>query len=428
MQKLLDRHGKALAFPLSIPYFRWILIIGFTAATVASIVAAFLMSLDFATHYRLAHPVLLFALPLAGASIVLLYNSFGRMSAGGHSLVVEDLSFGPRRVEGRMAPLIFLTTFLTHLFGGSAGREGTAVQIGAGIGHTFARFTRLSDEDRNLVLHITIAAGFSAVFGTPLAAAVFALEIVPRLRVRIEKVLPVLASAYLAHYVCGLWTIHHTVYRIGSLPEGLTLASWNWRFMGKIAIAAVIFGCCSQAFNFSLQALKSLWFRISSKNWVHPLLGGTVIIALVYLSGTRDFLGLGVISSDPKAVTIVNAFIPGAVTNWSWFWKFLFTVITLSAGFRGGEATPLFFVGACLGATLAGFFGLPTDLMAGLGFVAVYAAALNVPLAGAFMGAEIFGFKFLPHFLAVCFIAKYFAMSKRTLGLLQKVPFYRSKS
>lgn len=422
MRKILDRHGKALAFPLSIPYFRWILILSITAATVSSIVAAFLLSLDFVTRYRIAHPAFLFLLPFAGVFIVLLYNSFGRISAGGHSLVVEDLSFGTKRVEGRMAPLIFISTLITHLFGGSAGREGTAVQIGAGIGHTLSRLVHLTDEDRSLLLHIAIAAGFSAVFGTPLAGAVFALEIVPWMRFRMEKVLPVLASAYLAHSISGLWNVHHTVYRIGNLNESLTFAALSWKLIAKIAIVAVIFGCCAQAFNRSLLAFKYLWSRISSRNWVHPLLGGTILIALVYLTGSRDYLGLGVSSSDPNAVTIVKAFIPGAVTQWSWLWKFLFTVITLSAGFRGGEATPLFFIGACLGATLAGFFGLPTDLMAGLGFVAIYAAALNVPLAGAFMGAEIFGFKFFPYFFAVCYVARYFSMSNGTFRSFRKVP------
>jgi H+/Cl- antiporter ClcA len=422
MRKILDRQGKALAFPLSIPYLRWILIIPLTSATVASAVAVFLISLDFVTRYRLSHPALIFMLPLAGVVIVLLYNFFGKISAAGHGLVIEDLSFGTRRVEGRMAPLIVITTLLTHLFGGSAGREGSAVQIGAGIGHTLSRINRFTVEDRSLLLHIAIAAGFSAVFGTPLAAAIFALEIVPWLRFRLEKLLPVLASALLANYVTGLWNVHHTVYRIASLSEGLTVATLSWKFLAKIAFASLLFGCCSLAFNRSLHLLKRLWFRISSKNWVHPILGGAILIALVYLTGTRDYLGLGVTSPELHGNGIVNAFTPGAVTPWSWFWKFLFTAITLSAGFRGGEATPLFFVGACLGATLAKLLGLPTDLMAGLGFVAVYAAALNVPLAGAFMGAEIFGFKFFPYFFAVCYIAKYFAINRGTFGVLRKVP------
>ena len=383
---------------------KWTAIAGPAAAVIGSACALFLGSLDWATSTRVGHPWLLFLLPLAGLGIALLYGRLGKGVEGGNNLIVEQIHEPDGGVPARMAPLILVSTVATHLFGGSAGREGTAVQMGGSIASQVGRWLRLSPADIRILLMTGIAAGFGGVFGTPMAGAVFAMEVLVMGRMSYEAIIPCLIAALVGDWACSAWGIHHTHYSVAALPAGL-----DRLLMVKVAVAAIVFGLASTLFTGLTHGMLRLFQRAIPIACLRPVVGGLIVIGLVYALGTRDYLGLGVSSPDAGAVTIVSAFSPGGAHALSWWWKILFTTITLGSGFKGGEVTPLFFVGATLGNVLATAMGAPTDLFAGLGFVAVFAGATNTPLACTLMGIELFGSGPMVYIGMACFLAYLFS-------------------
>ena len=277
-----------------------------------------------------------------------------------------------------MAPLVFIGTILTHLFGGSAGREGTAVQVGGAIADQFTKIFKLSDFDRKIVLITGISAGFASVFGTPLAGAIFALELMVIGRIRFEAILPSFLAAVFANYFCDVWQIsHHTHYTISRVSD-LTPTTILWSLL-----AGIIFGLVSMLFSKSTHFWGTLFKKRIKYAPLRPLIGGVILAFVVYLMGTTKYIGLGV-------PTIVDAFNIN-LNSYDFILKLLFTSFTLGAGFKGGEVTPLFFIGATLGNVLVWFIPMPMPLLAGMGFVAVFAGATNTPIACTIMGIELFG-------------------------------------
>jgi len=376
---------------------------------VGSAVAAFLWSLDRATALRLEHPWLLWLLPLAGGGIGWLSATVGRSVERGNNLILEEIHEPGGGVPLRMAPLILFTTVLTHLCGGSAGREGTAVQMGGGLAGGLARWLPgLSRADIPTLLMAGVAAGFGGVFGTPVAGMVFALEVLAIGRMRYGALLPCLGAALSAHWTCTAWGIGHTNYPVtwlGPAHGGPGLAPLDPVLLAWAAAGGVAFGLTSRLFAAAIHGAQRGFHRLVDQPVLRPVLGGMIVILLATLFDTRDYLGLGVTNPDPAAVTIVSAFEPGGARPGSWLAKILFTAVTLGSGFKGGEVTPLFFVGATLGNALASLAGLPVDLFAALGFVAVFAGAANTPLACTVMAVELFGGAGIAYHAVACVIA-----------------------
>jgi H+/Cl- antiporter ClcA len=364
--------------------------------------------LDQATSLRLAQPWLLWLLPLAGVAIVAAYQRWGGKSEQGNNLVLDEIHQPGAGVPLRLTPFVLLATVVTHLFGGSAGREGTAVQMGGSLASQAARRLRLKDADARLLIMAGIAAGFGAVFGTPLAGTLFALEVLALGAVRYDALLPCLMAALAADRVCQAWGIHHTDYHLGMFAPGGAGPGFEWALLAKVAVAAAAFGLAAVLFAELNHGLAALWKARVQRAWLRPVLGGLAVIALALALGTRDYLGLGV-SAPPGGVSILSCFQAGGATPYSWLWKTLFTAITLSAGFKGGEVTPLFFVGAALGNALALALNAPVDLFAALGFIAVFGAATNTPLACTLMGVELFGGAQALYMAVACFIAYAFS-------------------
>lgn len=383
---------------------RWMLIATPIAAVIGSTCALFLWALDQATQMRLDHPWLLFLLPLAGVLIVLSYRWWGGDSGRGNNLIMDEIHEPRVGVPARMAPMILISTVVTHVFGGSAGREGTAIQIGGSLAATTGRVLKLTAADTRKLLMVGMAAGFAGVFGTPLAGAVFAIEVLAIGRITYEAILPCLIGAIVGDFFCTVWGVHHTRYMVEVGP-----VAFEWTTASKVAIASVAFGLASVLFAELTHGFHRLWEQTCRWEWLRPVIGGGVIIGLTYLLGTRDYLGLGVYSASPDGVSILSAFHAGGSDMMSWWWKILFTAITLSSGFKGGEVTPLFFIGATLGNTLAGITGAPVDLFAALGFVAVFAGATNTPLACTLMGIELFGSGHVIYFAMACFLSYLFS-------------------
>jgi len=372
------------------------------AALIGAACALFLWSLQQVTLLFQRNPVLLWFLPLGGVAVVLAYQRKGRGTHRGTALIIDEIHQPGAGVPLRLAPLVLVGTLVTHLFGGSAGREGTAVQMGGALASWYerllARFHR-HGYTRTLLM-AGVAAGFAGVFGTPWAGAVFAAEVLTFGRAGLWSFAPCLCAAFVADRACLAWGIHHTHYQIDA-SIGLDVP-----LLVKAAAAALAFGLAARLFKGAAHAIRASLKQSGMPGWVHPLLGGAAVIALTLLLGSRDYLGLGVSNLDPDSVTILSAFRPDGATDWSWLLKLIFTAVTVAGGFRGGEVTPLFFIGAALGNTIARHAGAPVDLFAGLGLIAVFAAAARTPLACTILGAELFGvghWSWIILFLIACF-------------------------
>jgi len=414
--KFSFEHDAILKYAL-----RWTILILPVAIVIGSVVALFLGLLHFTIHFRFQHTWLLFLLPLAGVLIHFIYRSVGKSSEKGNNLILEEIHQPGAGVPTQMAPIILLTTLITHLFGGSAGREGTAVQIGGSLASLFGKWFKLNEQETKMMLTAGVAAGFGAVFGTPLTGAVFAIEVLTIGKIKYDALLPALMASVIGDFTVSAWGIQHTAYHIDSTdPIALLL-------LGKVIVAAVVFGLASFSFTIAVNTVKNFFLKIFKVHWLIPVFGGLIIIALTYILGKSDYLSLGVDAQYPGAVTIPSAFQSGGSGTWSWFWKTVYTAITLGTGFKGGEVTPLFYIGATLGNTLSMLLDAPTSLFAALGFIAVFAGATNTPLACTLMGAELFGSQYIILFAVACFTAYLFSGSSGIYSAQRKgVPkFFR---
>lgn len=367
----------------------------------------FLGLLDAATHTRAAHPAWVYALPLAGLCLGWLYERFGASIAGGNNLVLDTMHVGGPTLPLRMAPMVLLGTVATHLFGGSAGREGTAVQMGASLADALALRLQASPETRRRLLAAGIAGGFGSVFGTPVAGAVFAMEVGTLGRVDLEAMVPAVTASVVGDLVCRALGTAHTHYpTLAPLPLRAPLLL-TWVLFGAAMAAA------AWVFIELTHGLKALSTRHLRRLPLRMAAGGVAVVLLWRMTGTDDYLGLGV-------GVIVRAFHDPHLGAWVFALKLLFTAVTLGAGFLGGEVTPLFFVGATLGSVLGRALGVPIEMGAAVGLAAVFAAASNTPLALMLMVTELVGAQVLPHALVVCTVA-YVLVGHRSIYASQRV-------
>lgn len=356
---------------------KWLLLAFPVGALAGSASAFFLVALHWATDYREANLWIIALLPLGGLVIGLSYHYLGKSVVKGNNQIIDEYLYPQKVISLRMTPLVLFGTVATHFFGGSAGREGTAVQMGASIADQFTRLFNFKATDRKMLLVMGVSAGFASVFGTPLAGAVFALEVMVIGRMRYEALLPSFLVAVIADIACQAWGVGHTQYTIPYVPE-MSAIHLLWA-----VLAGIIFGFGGKLFSLANHFWASLFKKNIGYAPLRPLIGGCVIAAAVWAMGTTRYIGLGVPVIEEAFVTTVPWY--------DFLVKILLTSFTLGAGFKGGEVTPLFFTGATLGNALALFIPLPMALLAGMGFVAVFSGATNTPIACTLMGIELFG-------------------------------------
>jgi H+/Cl- antiporter ClcA len=392
---------------------RWTLLTIPVAIAIGGVVAFFLWLLNWAIHFRFAHPWLLYLLPLAGVLIHVVYKLYGKSSEKGNNLIMDEIHEPGGGVPKRLAPLVLGSTIISHLFGGSVGREGTAVQIGGSIAGFFGRMFGLNEKDMRTVLITGVAAGFGAVFGTPLAGTIFAIEVLAIGRLQYDAIIPCIIASIFADQTVALCGIHHTVYHIDPFVTKPPIQFFNIHFdyflLAKIILASVLFGLTSYFFAELAHGIKNLALKLIKITWLIPVTGGLIVIAMVLITGRQDYLSLGVDPQFADSVTIPSAFHAGGAFTFSWLWKIVYTSVTLGTGFKGGEVTPLFYIGATLGNTLSQVLDAPVGLFAALGFIAVFAGATNTPLACTFMGIELFGSQYALYFAVACFTAYFFS-------------------
>ena len=369
--------------------------------------ALFLWGLDGVTRLRTSHEALVYALPLAGLVLGAIYEKLGKPIEGGNNLVIDTLHDDGAEIPLRMAPMVLLGTWLTHLFGGSAGREGTAVQMGASLADFVAHRLKLTKSLRRLVLAAGIAGGFGSVFGTPVAGTIFALEVVILGKLDTEALVPALVAALVGDLTTRALGVGHTHY-----PEPASVPLTPW-LLAKWVVFAAAAALTSAVFIELLHALKKHGKRLVPRLPARMFLGGLAVVVLWKLVGTSDYLGLGV-------PTIVRAFSDPNLPVMTFALKLVFTAVTLGAGFVGGEVTPLFFVGAALGSVLARALGIPLELGAGVGLAAVFAASSNTPIALSIMAMELLGGHAFPHVFIVCALA-YVMVGHRSIYTAQRL-------
>lgn len=370
---------------------RWVLIGGVIAVIAGTCSAALLATLDWATRTREASPSLVWLVPVAGAVTAWAYARVGGRAAQGNAAIFAEIERPRARLPARAAPLILAGTAVAHLTGASVGREGTAIQMAVPLADQMTRWGRWSAADRRVLLTAAMAAGFASVFGTPVAGMVFGLEVRRIGAIRYDALLACLVAAVGANAVTDAWGIRHARYGSGSVPA-IDLET------GAGAIVAGLgFGLAALAFVRLTRAISHVTAAWIPSAPARAMAGGAFTLGAVALLGTDRHLGL----SLPM---IEGAFAaPGA--PWDFAAKLVLTAACVGTGFKGGEVTPLFAIGATLGNAMGAWLPLPSPLLAGMGLVATFAGASNAPLASIVAGVELFGAAPAPYMAIACVVA-----------------------
>ncbi len=359
---------------------RWIPIAALVGILAGSASALLLVSLNYATAMREQHVWLILLLAPAGWVMAQMYRRFGASVEAGNNLVLEQTHNPTAVIPVRMTPLILIGTFITHLFGGSAGREGTAIQTGASLADQLSRPLGLAPHERRILLMAGISAGFASVFGTPLAGAVFGIEVLAIGTLSYDAIAPCFMAAFVGDLVTRAWHVQHTIYRVSETP------AMSITGVGYSMIAGAAFGLAGMGFARLTHAIARTAKKHIPNPTLRPVVGGFIVTTAVFAIGTTytlKYLGLGI----PTIVASFNSKLP----VYDFAAKGLFTAITLGTGFKGGEVTPLFYIGSTLGNALSHIIPLPSSLLAAMGFVAVFAGAANTPIASTLMAVELFG-------------------------------------
>ena len=406
MREFLHRHfGPGERSLLTL--LRWLLVSGLTGVACGRVGAALYYVVSFVTAARQAHGWLLFCLPLAGLFIVWSYRVLGMENDSGTNQIIASVRSG-EKPPLRLALLIFVSTALTHLTGGSAGREGAALQIGGSVAASIGRLLRLGERNMNLIVMCGMSAVFTALFGTPLSATVFSLEVVSVGIVHYSALFPCLLASLVTTGVTRLLGVH---------PEGYVLMggpALDWQFMLRTGLLAVACALLSMAFCVLMHKTNHLYKKYLPNQYLRVLAGATILIVLTLLVGSRDYNGAG---GD-----IIEAALAGHAVPYAFLLKMLFTAVTLGAGFRGGEIVPTFFVGATFGCAAAPLLGLDPAFGGAIGMIALFCGVTNCPLASIFPSIELFGSSHVLFFALACALS-YLLSGKFSLYSAPKIVY-----
>lgn len=378
MWKIIAKHREISIQLLHLFIFlKWFLLASLIGILVGGVASLFAHSLSFVTALRLRYPAIVWLLPLAGLTIVFMYRKTHHENPKGTNLVIASIR-RDEKIPLAMAPLIFLSTVLTHLCGGSAGREGAALQLGGSIGQNIARYLHLNDKDQQILTMCAMSAAFAALFGTPLAATIFALEVISVGIMHYAALVPcALSSIWAAMIASGLGVAKETM-TIHILPQS------DWLTYIKVILLSALLAYLSIFFCYLLHKIQHLLQSRFPNSYQRMIYGSILVLLFALLFGSR-YQGAGM-------DVIINVIENGQVLPQDFLIKAFFTAFTLACGFKGGEIVPSFFVGACFGGWIAGYLGLPTGLGGAIGLTVLFCGVTNCPLSALILSFELFNF------------------------------------
>ncbi len=350
----------------------------------------FLKMLGLSSVFREFFPYCIWFLPLSGMLTAFVYKRYGGESSKGNNLIIQSANEGVK-VPKRLAFLTFIFTLLTHFSGGSAGREGTAVQIGGTLTSNVADKLGFKNEDRKIIILSGLSAAFGSVYGTPLAGAFFGMEVCCIGQLSVSAVIPCFLSSYLANAVTLLLGATHEVHKISAIP------SLDIKSVLVFISASILFGLIGKLFALGVKYLKLLYAKIFKNTVLSALIGSVIVVLLIVLLNLNEYEGL----STWQQTTAFEG-------NANWYdmpVKFILTTLTLGAGFQGGEVTPLFDIGASFGGWYANMFGIEPSFLAAIGLICVFGSAANTPITTIMLGIELFGAEAVPYFVFASLIS-----------------------
>lgn len=363
---------------------KWIIFAIIVGAIVGLCGTAFYFALSLVTVLRTQNTWLIFLLPLGGLGIVAMYRFLHNEKDTGTNLVISAIH-SDDELPLRMAPLIFVSTLITHLFGGSAGREGAALQMGGSIGNALGKLFHFDDKDKHVMIMCGMSAAFSALFGTPMAAAILPMEMVSVGVMYYIALVPCVISSLVAHGIAYSFGVSNEMFIIRSIPKFGIITSI------EISVLAILCALVSILFCVLLHKSEDLYKRFFTNPYIRVIAGGCIIIVLTLLVGNQDYNGTG--------INIIEHCINGTVRPEAFLLKMIFTALTLGAGYKGGEIVPSFFTGAAFGCLFGNLLGFSPTLCTAVGMTAVFCGVTNCPITSLLISFELFGYNGMPYFL-----------------------------
>ena len=362
---------------------KWVIFSIVVGIVAGSCGTAFYFALSVVTDFRMKYPWLIYFLPIGGLAIVGLYHLCKDDNDTGTNLVISAIHSGDK-VPFIMAPLIFVSTLITHLFGGSAGREGAALQMGGSIGSSIGRVFRFDEKDKHVMIMCGMSAAFSALFGTPMAAAIFSMEMISVGVMYYIALVPCVISSLIAHGIASYFNVTNEFFAIENIPDFTILNSV------KISVLAILCALVSILFCVALHSGEALYKKYLPNKYTRVFIGGCFVIIATMLVGNQTYNGTG--------MSVIQSSIDGSVRPEAFLLKIIFTALTLGAGFKGGEIVPTLAVGSTFGCTFGLLTGFEPSLCAAAGMLATFVGVTNCPIATMFLGFELFGFEAMPYF------------------------------
>lgn len=357
-------------------FFKWIIIsilVGVAGGVLGSV---FHKSIDFVTELRIQNSFLIYILPVGGLFIAVIYYLFSSKGRIDTNRVIESVR-KDKDIPIVMLPLIFISTVVTHMLGGSAGREGAALQLGGSVGYNTGKLLKLRKNDMHIIVMSGMSSVFAALFGTPLTAAIFSLEVTSVGTFHYAGLLPCVISSVTAAQIAEKFSLHPVQFR------GIEFGSVSGKLILQVIFVAVICAVVSILFCMTIKKSEHLMDKLLKNSFLRAFAGGLIIVILTIVAGNRDYNGAG--------MDVIERAMSGEAVPWAFLLKILFTAITISAGFKGGEIVPAFFIGSTLGCVTAPLVGLSPVLGAAIGFVALFCGVVNCPIASIMLSLEVFG-------------------------------------
>ena len=363
---------------------KWVIFSMLVGLIVGLCGTAFYKGLYIVTQTRIEHPWLIFLLPFAGLLIVGLYHALKNLNDGGTNLVISAIHSGDE-LPLRMAPLIFISTLITHLFGGSAGREGAALQMGGSIGNSLGKLFRFDEKDKHIMIMCGMSAAFSSLFGTPMAAAIFSMEMISVGVMHYSALVPCVISSLIANGVASKFDVKNEFFLIDEIPK------FNIITAIQISILAALCALLSIVFCILLHKTQDLYKKVFKNQYLRVFAGGCFVLAVTLMVGSQTYNGTG--------MNIIDNCISGTVRPEAFILKMLFTALTLGAGYKGGEIVPSFCTGAAFGCLYGNLFGFSPTLCTAVGMTSVFCGVTNCPITSLLISFELFGYDGMPYFL-----------------------------